>query len=98
MTTFAATFRDLVMPTLQRHCRTAGFCVERGRWSFTEGHAFVWDMARSRGALHLPLQIIGDLDGWIDVQILKASIEMEDDGVRLAYVDECVNRIMAEHG
>jgi hypothetical protein len=87
---FAETFREMVIPELSKRCRKAGFCIERGRWTFTEGHAFVMDLARHRGAYCLPLHVLDDLDQWIDAQILKASIDMENDDTRRAYVRESV--------
>jgi hypothetical protein len=90
MTTFPQAFRELVTPALRTRCRTAGFCIERGRWTFTEGETFVMDLARARGALQLPDRILLELEDWISGQILAASAEMEDADVRRAYVDEVV--------
>lgn len=95
MSSFASTFREILRPALLQHCRVAGFRVERGRWTFTQAHTFVFDFARSRGASHLPLPALSDLDQWIDSQILLASIEFEAPDKRREMVDELVAEAMA---
>lgn len=95
MTTFASAFREIVAPALRQRCRSAGFCIGRGRWSFTQGHAFVLDLARQRGAMHLPDRILEELDNWIATQIVAAVIEMEDELKRSAYASEIADRALA---
>lgn len=93
MTTFAATFRELVGPCLRQRCRRGAFCVERGRWTFTQAHCFVWDLACARGACHLPPPVLSDLADWIDCEILTAAMEFEaSETSRRAIVDEMVGQ------
>lgn len=98
MTTFAATFRTLVMPTLAQRCREAGYCVERGHWTFEDAAHGVMDFARKRGANHLPEQIWRDLDEWVDIQILNASIEFEDPEKRKVIEDDLISAAMKRFG
>jgi hypothetical protein len=87
---FAKAFRELVIPQLSQRCRTGGFCIARGRWTFSEASEFVWALAQRRGARHLPDDISDELDQWIDAEVLEASIAMENDDIRGAYVREVV--------
>lgn len=77
MSTFATTFRELVMPDLRLRCRLQAVLVYRGRRSFTEGTGAVWHYAASRGATHLPDAIIDQLDDWIDTTTLNTIAEIE---------------------
>lgn len=96
MITFADQFRELMGPPLLRRCRTGAFCVECGRWTFIQAHGFVWDLARARGAAHLPPPIIQDLDQWIDSQILAAAVEFEaSETSRQAIIAELVGQAVA---
>ena len=77
MTTFAATFRALVMPHLRRAVRLQAFALSRGRCTFTEASGGVWRLARNRGALHLPPSLMEELEDWIDAALLTTVVEIE---------------------
>lgn len=89
MSTFAAAFREIVMPDLRRRCRISALMVARERWSFTEASSHTFDLARARGAAHLPDGVLTDLHGWIDSTLLRtiADIETRPDAAR-EIVDE----------
>lgn len=77
MTTFAEAFRDIVAPDLLAAARLQALAVAAGRHSFSDAHEAVFRLARQRGALFLPINLIMDLDGWIGTQILEAIAEFE---------------------
>lgn len=107
MSTFAATFRELVMPDLRRMCRLQALAVARGRCGFSDASNSVFAHARARGATHLPVSLIADngqrrdlileLHDWIDVTILKtiADVESRPDAAR-EIVDETLEVVCPE--
>jgi Na+/phosphate symporter len=72
MTTFAATFRELVMPSLARMCRTQGLFVALDLCTFSEASGTVMAAAAKRGASSLPDGLVMELGDWIGTAILKA--------------------------
>lgn len=77
MSTFAATYREIVMPDLRRACQGQALSLARGRCSFTEAYDAVFALARRRGALHLPTNLLADLEGWIDTTLLRTVVDIE---------------------
>lgn len=77
MSTFAAAFKEIVIPDLRRHCRLQAVFVAHGRKSFTDGTGVVWHYAMARGAGHLPLPNIDQLGDWIDTTVLQTIAEIE---------------------
>lgn len=69
--TFAATFRELVMPDLRTMCRTQGLFVALDLQSFTEASAAVMHHACMRGASKLPPHLLPELEEWIDTLLLE---------------------------
>lgn len=72
MATFAATFRELVMPSLARMCRTQGLFVALDLYAFSEASSAVMAAAVKRGASSLPDTLLLELDAWIGVALLRA--------------------------
>lgn len=91
MSNFSATFREIVVPDLRRACRLNALAVARERCSFTDAWIAVMAQARRRGATHLPMAIIIDLEAWIDTTILQtiADIEIRPETAR-EIVDEAL--------
>lgn len=77
MSTFAATFRNIVMPRLRRQARVQGLFVALDLRTFSEACSSVWADASRRGAAHLPDSLIDELNDWIATQVLNAAIEFE---------------------
>jgi hypothetical protein len=73
--TFASTFGELVTPELARMCRVQGLLVALELRPFHEAYDTVWRVARRRGALMLPMQLLADLEDWIMTRILLAEAE-----------------------
>lgn len=71
MATFAAAFRELVMPDLRMMCRTQALFVALDQCAFTEASAAVMGHATTRGASKLPDNLILELQDWIDTTILR---------------------------
>lgn len=72
MSTFAATFGELVIPDLRRLCAARGLFVALDLADFSEACAEVWAVALRRGAERLPRVALDQLDEWIATQILQA--------------------------
>jgi hypothetical protein len=72
MATFAATFRELVMPSLARMCRTQGLFVALDLYTFSEASSAVMAAAVKRGASSLPDGLVMELGDWISTAILRA--------------------------
>jgi hypothetical protein len=103
MTTFAAKFRELVMPDLRRAVRLQAFALSRGRCTFTEASGGIWRLARKRGACHLSPSLIAELDDWIDATLLAAVVEIEANPLLAReIVDEALgpptDRLLRERG
>lgn len=77
MSTFAATFRELVMPDLRRASRLQALSIYRGRCGFTEAADAVLADARRRGAMHLQPILMAELMDWIDVTLLRTVVDIE---------------------
>lgn len=77
MNAFADAFRAIVMPDLRCACRLQALAVARERCSFTEASIAVMAHARSRGATHLPTDILMDLEEWIEITILETIADVE---------------------
>lgn len=71
MSTFAATFRELVMPTLKRMCAAHALFVACELQDFCDAHTTVMREAERRGAAHLPDDLRAELDAWIASTILR---------------------------
>lgn len=69
--TFAAAFRELVMPDLRQHCRTQALFVALDHSTFTEASAAVMAQAAERGASKLPNNLLLELQDWINATILR---------------------------
>lgn len=78
MSTFSAAFREIVVPDLRRSCRLHALSVARDRCSFMDAHAAVMALALKRGMLHLPGDVLIDLETWIDTIVLKTVIDIEN--------------------
>jgi hypothetical protein len=74
---FATAFRELVMPDMRRMCRLQAVFIAHGRHSFTHGSGVAWRLATRRGATHLPVAVVDQLDDWIDTTILTTIAEIE---------------------
>lgn len=96
MSSFAAAFRDLVMPDLRRSCRLQALSMARDRCDFSEATDAVLAQAQRRGATHLPDGLISELIDWIDATLLRtvAEIETKPDAAR-EIVDEALRPLEA---
>lgn len=72
MRTFLATFRAIVIPDLRRQCVRLGLTVALGVDTWPEAYDRIHAHARARGALHLSLAEIDQLDDWITTNLLRA--------------------------
>lgn len=72
MSTFAATFGEIVIPDLRRMCAARGLFVALDLADFGEACAEVWTVALRRGAERLPRAALDQLDDWIAAQLLQA--------------------------
>ena len=77
MSTFSATFRETVVPALRSECRLQALSLARGRCDFSEAYDAVFLTARERGALHLPDNVLLDLEGWLATTILRTIEDIE---------------------
>ena len=77
MSTFAATFRELVIPDLTRMIAARGLFLALGLSGWSEAYDEVLDEASRRGALHLPDAVFRQLEDWISDELLKASTAAE---------------------
>ena len=75
MTTFPATFRELVIPDLRRLCRVHGLFVALDNRTFSEAFSAVWQEASCRGALLLPDNLMLEIEEWVMLTILKHEAE-----------------------
>lgn len=70
MSTFASTFREIVVPKLRRWVEMEAVCVARGIETYGDAFATVYREANSMGASHLPKQVHDDLVDWIAAKLL----------------------------
>ncbi len=70
MATFAATFRELVMPGLRQRCRVQALFVTLDMETFAGAFAAVMRHASQRGASGLPDDLLAELADWIGTTIL----------------------------
>jgi hypothetical protein len=70
--TFAATFRDIVIPDITRLCRAQGLFVALALREFSDAWSTVMAHATRRGASALPADILQQLDDFIGTSILRA--------------------------
>lgn len=74
--TFAATFREIVIPDLQKLTNIHGALLAIGCRTWTEAYAEVERRAIARGALHLPDGIFQSLQDWIATQLLRRADDL----------------------
>lgn len=72
---FDAMFRSLVVPDLRKRCRFMGSQVALDLVGFYEAIYVVWEEARRRGALRLPVELCEQLEDWIATTILNSEAE-----------------------
>jgi hypothetical protein len=72
LTTFAATFRELVTPDLARMCRARGVFIALGMNGWGESFDEVMTEALHRGAIHLPAVVFEQLEEWVATSLLRA--------------------------
>lgn len=77
VSTFAATFREIVMPMLKSRARVQGLFLALGRRTFTEAYDEVFGLASARGALHLDDSLLSELEGWIAKELIASCNEFE---------------------
>ncbi len=91
MSSFADTFRALVIPGLRQTARSAAFLMSHDRCDFTEAHDWVMRDARRYGSAYLPDDDLMALMDWVDTTILKYLADFEtNQAVGAAYVNEMV--------
>ena len=83
MSTFLATFREIVIPDLRRQCQRLGLTVALGVDTYGEAYDRVFAHARERGALHLADGELGQLEEWISATLLHAVAAQEHAARRL---------------
>lgn len=72
MSTFAATFGQIVIPDLNRMCQARGLYVALGLDGFSDACDEVMAEALRRGASRLPDAALEQLGDWIATTILQA--------------------------
>lgn len=65
------------MPGLRRFVRIQALCVARGHCSFSDATDAVFHRARARGVMHLPTDLIGEMEVWIASTILRTIDDIE---------------------
>lgn len=91
MTSFADTFRALVIPGLKKTARSAAFMASRGRIDFVDAHDWVMRDARRYGSSYMTDSDFDAFIGWVDTTILKYLADFEtNQAAGAAYVNEMV--------
>ena len=71
MATFAAAFREIVIPDLRKACVVQGMYLSAGLATWPEAFGEVLKLATDRGALHLPSSDWDGLTDWIAAELTR---------------------------
>lgn len=75
--TFAAHYREHVVPKLRQQIALQSFFIACGTTSYEDGFAAVFEQARRYGAIHLPGRLCQELRDWIGAALTDGIIEVE---------------------
>jgi hypothetical protein len=78
MTTFAATFREIVIPDMRRLIAATAPCVAMCVMTFAEARNSIVAAAIKRGATSLPEEVFQDFRDWVADQLFHAVDAWED--------------------
>ena len=78
MATFAAAFREIVIPALRQQAFIQGIYLGGGLIGWEEAYGEVLDVAIKRGALHLPSSDWDGLTDWICSELIRQTQAAEE--------------------